>query len=107
MLVEKIKTKGMLVSKSYEYIPEPIKDKKALEQDAIDNLTVTVNDKVFDANPEARRNMADAILASDTAGLTETIWRLADNTEQVVTIDELKQAHLLALQAYAQVKGIS
>ena len=86
---------------------EAYKKRLKYEQDiVIDNLTVEVNGKVFDANIVARQNMTDAILASETANLTETVWRLADNTQVVVTVDELKQAQLLALQVYANAKGI-
>ena len=81
--------------------------KKKKEKENIAKATVTVGDKVFDANLEARQNMADAILAANYAGQTETVWRMADNSEVTVTIDELKQAHLLALQKYAEIKGIS
>jgi hypothetical protein len=70
------------------------------------NLTVEVNGNVFDADKEARQNMADAILASSTLGATETVWRLADNTEQTVTLDELKQAHATAISEYARIKQI-
>lgn len=83
-------------------------------------LTVTTsNGNVFDATLEARQNMADAILASETLkelvdkGLlpADTVWdkrawRIADNTEPIITIGELKEAHALAIQEYARVKGI-
>lgn len=76
--------------------------------ESISRLTVnTTSGKVFDADLESRQNMADAILASGSTGVTETTWRLADNTEVLVTLDELKEAHVLALQAYATAKGIS
>jgi len=70
-------------------------------------LTVTTtNGNTFDANLESRGNMADAILASGILGITENIWRLADNTEVLVNITELREAHALALQAYARTKAI-
>ena len=43
--------------------------------------------------------MLSAITASETAGQTETIWKMADNTTQTVTLEQLKQAQALAIQA--------
>jgi prolyl oligopeptidase PreP (S9A serine peptidase family) len=80
---------------------------KAKIQDIINKSTVTTAaGNVFDANLESRVNMADAILASETLGQTETVWRLADNSEITVDIAELREAHALALQSYAQIKAI-
>ena len=73
----------------------------------VEALTVTTSlGKTFDAKLEARQNLADAILASGFLGQTEAVWRLADNTEVLVGLDELKEAHALALQAYATTKAI-
>lgn len=95
-----VTTNGTLVSYQAKIASENLSK-------TLDNLTVTTTSgKVFDAYITARQNMADAILASATLNLTETIWRLADNTEVLVTLDELKEAHALALQAYATTKGI-
>lgn len=70
-------------------------------------LTVTSSKgNVFDANIQARQNMADAILASDTLGITQTVWRMADNSDVQIDIAELKEAHALAIQEYAKIKGI-
>ena len=75
--------------------------------ESLEKLVVTTaNGNTFDANIESRVNMADAILASETLGLTENIWRLADNSEVLIGIAELREAHALALQAYATVKSI-
>ena len=75
--------------------------------DALEVLTVeTTAGNVFDATLEARQNLADAILASDFLKQTEAVWRLADNTEVLITLDELKEAHALALQKYAVTKAI-
>ena len=80
---------------------------KSKQIEALEKLTVTTsNGNEFDANIESRVNMADAILASEKLGLTESIWRLTDNTEVVVGITELKEAHALALQKYAETKAI-
>ena len=81
---------------------------KSKVSESIGTATVTTSTgKEFDANLEARQNLADAILANSYIGVAETVWRLADNTEATVTIEELKEAHLLALQKYAYLKGIA
>lgn len=80
---------------------------KAKAAETLGKLTVaTSNGNVFDANLEARVNMADGILAADTLGTTESIWKLADNSEVIVDVSELREAHVLALQAYASTKRI-
>ena len=76
-------------------------------KDTVGKLTVTTtNGNTFDANPQARADLADGILASETMGITENMWRLDDNTEVMVGITELREAHVLALQAYADAKMI-
>lgn len=74
---------------------------------SIDTLEVTTAaGNTFDAYPKARQDMSDGIIASETTGQTTTTWRLADNTEVVVGIAELREAHLLSIQAYALAKSI-
>jgi|GEM_PF-1597317 len=81
--------------------------KKAEINRQLSTLTVTTSSgNTFDAYIQARQDMADAILASSTLGVTETAWRMADNSEVLITLDELKEAHALAIQEYARIKGI-
>jgi hypothetical protein len=97
----------VLVNGTKELVDYQAKIAKETVATAIGSLTVTTAaGNVFDATLEARQNLADAILASSFLGLVKTVWRLADNTELLVTLDELKEAHALALQAYAQAKAI-
>jgi len=107
------KDKTAMTQEEIELHLNPPKTQEQLDAEAkaeielqLANLTVEVNGNVFDADKEARQNMADAILASSTLGATETVWRLADNTEQTVTLDELKQAHATAISEYARIKQI-
>lgn len=70
-------------------------------------MTVEVSSgKVFDADMQSRLNISDAILLAGELNQTETVWRLADNTDVTVTIDELKEARLLAIQKFATISGI-
>lgn len=74
---------------------------------ALSTLTVTTTSgKVFDANNQARLDISNGILVSEVAGITETTWRLADNSEVLTTVTELKEALMLALTEYARIKGI-
>jgi hypothetical protein len=99
------------VTERVETYPELLRAVKINEakkvSDSISSLVVkTSNGNIFDATLEARQNLADAILASDFLAQTEATWRLADNSEVQVQITELKEAHALALQAYATTKSI-
>lgn len=66
---------------------------------AVDEIIVTVDGMAFDGNEVAQLRMLSCIITSDTTGITEAIWTLADNTEVLVNISQLRQAHALAVQA--------
>lgn len=93
-------------------IPEPTQEelkveRKALIAQQLEVLTITTAaGNVFDANVQARLDISNAIMISDAVGITETVWRLADDSEVLVTIAELKEALMLALTEYARIKGI-
>ena len=72
---------------------------KSRKKQQIKELTVEIDNLVFDANENSQQRMLSAITASETAGQTETIWKMADNTTQTVTLEQLKQAQALAIQA--------
>lgn len=79
---------------------------KAAKELALNSITVEVNGHVFDANETARTNMMAAILSADLIGKTEESWKLADNSTETITLNELKQALALAIQAVGEiVKG--
>ena len=72
---------------------------KQQQQQAIENLTVTVDGMIFDANEKSRMRMLSAINASERLGATETSWKLTNNQVQQVTLVQLQQAHDLAILA--------
>ena len=73
----------------------------------LERLTVTTQSgNVFDANNQARLDMQNAITASDFIGVTQTTWRMADDSEVLIDLSELKEALALAIQEYARLKGI-
>lgn len=64
--------------------------------------TITVATKAgntFDGNDKAINRMMAAIQASAVTGITETKWVLADNSNVMVTLDELIEALVLSIQA--------
>ena len=69
---------------------------------AVNSITVEVDGMVFDGDEQSQRRMLAAIHASEDAGIESTIWRLADNTEAAVTVEQIRQAHSLAIIAQGQ-----
>lgn len=68
-----------------------------------DNMTVTTTTgKTFDADVRSRLNISDAIILGTEMNIFETQWKLADNTVQTVTMAELKEARLLAIQEFGR-----
>lgn len=71
------------------------------------NMQVTtLSGKTFGADLLARVNISTAIKQGELNNITEKIWRLANGSEEIVTLDELKEAELLALQKFAEISGI-
>lgn len=66
---------------------------------AVRSITVEVDGLVFDGDEDSQRRMLAAIHAAEEVFLTQTLWRMADNSEQVVTLDQLKEAHSKAIIA--------
>jgi hypothetical protein len=67
---------------------------------ALSNIKVTTSSgKVFDGRDIDQQRMTSAILASSVLNVTETQWKLADNTVANVSLDELKEALALSIQA--------
>lgn len=66
---------------------------------AVNSITVDVDGLVFDGDEQSQRRMLAAIHVAEEGVITQTIWRMADNSEQVVTLDQLKEAHSKAIIA--------
>ena len=81
---------------------------KQAKADALNSIKVTTtNGNTFDGNETARVNMTSAILSSEVIGMTEDTWKLADNTEVLVTIDELKEALALSIQEVGRIVKVT
>ena len=73
-------------------------------QEALSNIVVTTsNGNTFDGDDVARADMLNAIIASETLGLTEHTWKLSDNSWKEITLDELKEASALAIQRKGEI----
>lgn len=115
--VENIKTAERLEVERLEQVANQIKIEKSAQLATL--TVVTSNGNIFDANNQARLDMGDGIKASETTkqlidlGLMpadtvwdKTVWKLADDSEVLIDILELKEASLLAIKEYARIKGI-
>ena len=70
---------------------------------ALDNIVVDVDGKLFDGNETARLNIMSAIQSSELFRLTETGWKLADNTAVLVNLAELKMALALSMEEVGRI----
>lgn len=70
---------------------------RAVRTNAVRAITVEVDGLVFDGDEDSQRRMLAAIHASEDAGITQTIWRLADNSQIAVNVEQLRAAHAAAI----------
>jgi hypothetical protein len=82
--------------------PPTREELKLARQAAVDAITVTVNDKVFDGDEISQGRMARALRVADITGQESCVWVLHDNTAVQVTRDELAQALASAMEAQGQ-----
>jgi hypothetical protein len=77
---------------------------KKAKLEALQAITVTTTSgKVFDGRDIDQQRMVSAIMSAGVVGMTETQWKLADNTVGTVTLDELKEALALSIQAIGNI----
>ena len=109
MIENKTIKKGAFIRKNVPVYSEVEKvGSKATREEAVTKMTVVISTgKEFDADLTARMNIVSAILGSEFMGQTETVWRLANNKEAVVTLDELKEVNAIALQTYGNIIGVT
>jgi hypothetical protein len=71
---------------------------------ALASVKVTTSSgKVFDGRDIDQQRMTSAILSANALNLTQTQWKLADNTIATVSLDELKEALALSIQAVGKI----
>jgi len=77
-----------------------LQEAKVAKQLALDSIAVTTTSgKVFDGRDIDQQRMMSAIMSADVVGITETYWKLTDNSVAMVTLVELKEALALSIQA--------
>ena len=73
---------------------------KQAKELALSSIKVsTQSGKVFDGKDLDQQRMMSAIMSADVVGITETYWKLADNSVELITLLELKEALALSIQA--------
>lgn len=84
--------------------PEPVKETpitaiqraKDERRRKIDSIVVTVDGMDFEGNEIAQTRMSKIIVASELEGLDVIEWVLADDSVEVVTLEQLRKAFILA-----------
>lgn len=96
---------GVVVYSPITKTPEEIlTGKKDLRSSTIAKSTVTTSTgKLFDADEIAQARMDRALRVAELTGVTETTWVLATNDPVTITLDELKEAFILSVQAMGAV----
>jgi hypothetical protein len=77
---------------------------KQAKIEALSSVKVTTTSgKVFDGRDIDQQRMLSVIISSSVINITETQWKLADNTITTVSLDELKEALALSIQAIGNI----
>lgn len=97
-LIEISKDEYYLLNPSVLYIPT--------KQELLYSIIVTTSTgKSFDGDETARNNIVCALTIAGFTGQISTNWKLADNSTQLVTLDELKEALALSLTEVGKIIG--
>ncbi len=93
-----------LIKKVKQYVPNISVGKKAIKLEEIETSSVTVSTgKEFDADEDSQNRMLKAIHVLGYKNLTETQWKLFNNTIALVTVDELNEALAMAGELQTQI----
>lgn len=88
-----------IITKTLEEIEKEetikLKEEKTNRLNSI--VVTTSNNNSFDGNESARSNMLSAIISSETLSMIEDTWKLADNTQKLISLVELKEALALSI----------
>ena len=92
-----------VIDENYNNIKNSITAKNNKINNVATILVTTISGKVFDGDEKSQDRMVRAIQVAAITGLTETQWKLADNSIVMVTLDELKEALALAGQETSRI----
>lgn len=99
--------KGALHKTEQIFVPKEKLGSKAIREEAVIKMTVIISTgKEFDADDRSRLNMICAIDASQFLGRSESLWRLANNVEVLVTLNEMREANAKALLEFGNIVGV-
>jgi len=76
---------------------------KTKQQLVSEIIVTTTTGKVFDGDELSQDRMLRALAIADLNGQTETQWKMADNSVQTVTREDLKEALTLAGLAMSEI----
>lgn len=97
-----------LNSEYVEYVEEQLDvfEGEFSKTQLLNAIIVTIESgKTFDGNETARTDILSALTTGELIGETSTNWKLADNSVELVTRDELLEALALAIQAKGRIVG--
>ena len=76
---------------------------KTREQKVAEIIVTTSTGKVFDGDEKSQDRMLRAIAIANISGQTTTEWKVADNSVQTITLEELQEALTLAGQEMSRI----
>ena len=89
------------------YVPSPELVATQTRQQALEELAYDCGDgRLIQCRPQDEQNVRNAIERMQRLGLTEQVWRLADNTHQPVTLAELQAALAYGQDQAAVIWGV-
>jgi len=83
----------------YEYVQHVVTKQQLVSE----IIVTTTTGKVFDGDELSQDRMLRALAIADLNGQTETQWKMADNSVQTVTREDLKEALTLAGLAMSEI----
>lgn len=92
-----------------EFTEEELQDKELEAQKVqrellLNSIIIEISTgKKFDGREKDRNNMLSAIQSAQFLNENQTIWKLADNTKQTITLDELKEALSLSIKRCGEI----
>jgi hypothetical protein len=104
VLIKTMKKDGPFVKNTVKFEEESAEGKKAERTETLHTSTVEIaSGKVFDSDEPAQTRMHRAIQVLELTGELTTMWKLADNTFAEVTLDEIKEAFVLAAKQQSDI----
>jgi len=99
MIDYKIEKKGVMIKKTPIYKDKEPKGKTALKSEDVSNLIVTTaSGNKYDADEKSQMRMLKILYYMKEKNIETISWKLADNTIEDVSYDELQEAILISIE---------